>query len=345
MKITSKSGGAAALTIGVAFTLLSVSACTGGETGALASSSSSVSSGEGVPDPHGRIAFGRITRIDSNFGQVVALFAIDPDGSDEVQLTDGESGYPEWSPLGDRLAYTVGLQDGSWQIATMAPDGRDVRVLTSGPGEKSTPSWTPDGSALIYAHSPTVGGDPLYRTTLWRMNADGTEQKLIGNPDTFDLEPKVSPDGKAVVFARLTSRGEKLTTAVTIRDLATGGERVLRAAGSWPEHAGWSADGRWIIYNVWSGITDSVPNDQVERVAADGSGQATVLFAGTAARAGFKPKISPDGTQIAFGCVLEGGRSSDSGLCLMNSDGTNAHIVVDRNATHENHFDWGPTSP
>ena len=344
--MTSETSRAAALAVGLAFALLSASACTSGGPGVPASRSSSVSaqSGEGVPDPHGRIAFGRITRIDQDFGQVVSLFAIDPDGSDEVQLTDGESGYPEWSPLGDRLAYTVGLEDGSWQVATMAPDGRDVTVLTSGQGEHGTPSWMPDGSALLYAYSPTVGGGE-YRTTLWRMNADGTDQKRIGNPDTFDLEPKVSPDGKEVVFSRLTKHGEKFTTAVTVRDLASGRERVLPAAGSWPEHADWSADGRWIVYNVWSGITDSVPNDQVERVAADGSGQATVLFAGTAARAGFKPKISPDGTQIAFGCVLEGGRSSDSGLCLMNSDGTNAHIVVDRNATHENHFDWGPTSP
>jgi len=301
-------------------------------------------SGVGTPDPDGRIVFGRITRIDDGYGQVVALFAIDPDGSDELQLTEGESAYPEWSPRGDRIAYTVGLKDGSWQVATMAPDGSDVRVITSGPGEHGSPSWTPDGAALIYVHSPIVSGTG-YRTTLWRMNVDGSHPQRIGNPDTWDIEPKVSPDGTSAVFERVTTHGDKLTTTVMIHDLATGIERALPAAGTWPEHADWSADGRWILYNVWSGITDTVPNDQIERVAADGSGRATVLFAGTSERGGYKPKASPDGAHIAFGCVLVGGRTTDAGLCLMNSDGSNVRMLRDTPGRHENHFDWGTVAP
>ncbi|GEQ12871.1 hypothetical protein KLO01_09180 [Knoellia locipacati] len=295
------------------------------------------------PDPDGRIVFGRITRVDDGYGQVVALYAIDPDGSDEVQLTQGESAYPEWSPSGDRIAYTVGLADGSWQVATMAPDGSDVRILTSGPGEHGSPAWTPDGSALVYVHSPVVTGSG-YRTTLWRMRADGSQQQRLGNPDTWDLEPKVSPDGTSVLFVRVTQAGQKLTTSVMVRDLATGGERALPAAGRWAEHADWSADGRSVLYNVWSGITDTVANDQVERVAADGSGRASVLFAGTTDRGGFKPKASPDGRRIVFGCVLRGGRGTNSGLCVMDTDGTNVRTLVDSPSQEENHVDWGPAA-
>ena len=97
--------------------------------------------GDGAPDPDGRIAFGRIVRDDSFFGQVVALWAIDPDGSDLVQLNEGNSGFPAWSPDGSRLAFTQYQADGTWQIATMAPDGSDVRVLTKGLGT--------DGAALV----------------------------------------------------------------------------------------------------------------------------------------------------------------------------------------------------
>lgn len=307
-------------------------------------SATSTHPGAGRPDPDGRIVFGRLTRMDDVYGQVVSLWAVDPDGSDEVQLTQGESAYPDWSPRGDRIAYTVGLGDGSWQVATMAPDGSDVRMLTSGPGVHDAPSWTPDGSALVYSYNPS--GDPTpTHVTLWRMNADGSGPVRIGSPDTIDVEPRVSPDGRSVVFMRGTFEGGRLATlTLVVRDLTTGKERPLPAAGKAPEHPDWTRDGRSIVYNVWSGFTDAVPKDQVERVPADGSGRPTVLFRATASRAGFKPTFSPDGTRIVFGCVgVVTGK--DSGTCVMNADGTGVRVVTDNPAWEENHFSWGPAAP
>ncbi|MDT0212920.1 hypothetical protein Q9R29_03380 [Rothia sp. ARF10] len=312
--------------------------------GSPSASPSSTHPGAGRPDPDGRIVFGRITRIDDLYGQVVSLWAVDPDGSDEVQLTKGESAYPDWSPRGDRIAYTAGLPDGSWQVATMAPDGTDVRVLTSGPGVHDAPSWTPDGSALVYSYNPS--GQPTSSSaTLWRMNADGSSPARTGSPNTIDVEPRVSPDGRSVVFMRGTFQGAKLATlTLVVRDLTTGAERSLPAAGKAPEHPDWTPDGASIVYNVWSGFTDAVPKDQVEQVPADGSGRPTVLFAATASRAGFKPSFSPDGTRIVFGCagVVTG---KDSGTCVMNADGTGVRVVTDNPAWEENHFSWGPTLP
>ena len=34
------------------------------------------------------------------------------------------------------------------------------------------------------------------------MNADGSDQHQVGNPDDFDWEPRLSPDGREVVFNR-----------------------------------------------------------------------------------------------------------------------------------------------
>ena len=296
------------------------------------------SPGAGVPDPGGRISFGRITREDPAYGQVVALFAIDPDGSDEVRMTDGESAFPSWSPDGSRLAYTLGMDDGSWQIATMAADGSDVNVLTSGPGIHEVPTWSPNGTWLAYGHSPLLPDDPGFRTTLWRVDADGTNPRQLGNPRSFDVEPRISPDGRSVVFQRLTADGEKGT--LMIRDLATGKETALPAAGDLARHPAWSPDGRWIVYNVAPTPTS---RDQVEKIAADGSREPIVLFPGTSTRAGFKPVYSPDGTRILFGCLgVEGGTDDDA--CVMNADGSDVHVLVDELGEDENHFSWGPLS-
>jgi len=69
----------------------------------------------------------------------VELFAVDPDGSDGVRPTDGESAFPSWSPDGTRLASTLGLDDGSWQVATIAADGFPVRRATKNSQQEGAP--------------------------------------------------------------------------------------------------------------------------------------------------------------------------------------------------------------
>jgi Tol biopolymer transport system component len=266
---------------------------------------------------------------------VVALFAIDPDGSDEVQLTEGESAFPSWSPDGTRLAYTARIEDGSWQVATMAADGSDIRMLTSGAGVHEVPTWSPDGTWLAYDYSPTMPSDPAFRTQLWRMDADGGKQELLGSADTFDIEPRISPDGRSILFQRLTNGGE--TSTLTVRDIATGQETSFPAAGTLAHHPTWSPDGQWITYNT--GRTNE-RRDQVEQVAADGSGEPVVVFKGTTALAGFKPVYSPDGSRILFGCWGVQGATTDA-ACLMHRDGSDVQVLVDEPDADENHFSWG----
>ena len=52
-----------------------------------------------------------------------------------------------------------------------------------------------------------------------------------------------------------------------VRDLESGDERAIPAVGDAVEHPAWSPDGRWIMYNVASYLTDDVPKDQLERIA------------------------------------------------------------------------------
>jgi Tol biopolymer transport system component len=293
--------------------------------------------GDGVADPAGRIAFGRIVRMDDFYGQVVALYTIDPDGSDLVQLNDGESAFPAWSPDGTRLAFTLGRPDGSWQVATMAADGTDVRVVTSGPGVSEAPSWSPDGSWIAYGHSPTLPVDDSWHTVLYRMESDGSNPQQLGNPDTFDVEPRVSPEGTRVLFARLTF-DEGYRRSLVVRDLASGEETPIVAAGTAVNHPNWSPDGEWIIYDISSEVTGDLSDERLARIRADGSGEPVVIWEPPGTGAAFKPWYSPDGTRILFGCT---GSTGDDALCLLDADGSDLRILVDEPGIDENHFSWG----
>ena len=295
--------------------------------------------GDGVADPAGRIAYAVVGRYDEAFGTIgTQLYAIDPDGSDKVLLLDCDVIRPQWSPDGSRLALTIGLDDGSWQVATIAPDGSDLRLLTSGPGIHEIPSWSPDADWLAYDSSDVGLDDPTFKVTLWRIGADGSDATLLGDPDTFDAEPRLSPDGTQVAFVRLHPE-EDYASEVVIRDLASGDERVVVPLGVAVEHPEWSPDGSSLVFNA----SDSAPDaGTIYTLDLDAPEAAPVVLLDKATGDGWggvKPVYSPDGSHIVFVCHQ--GDEADDGICVMNADGTNVTPLVDDPAVAENHPTWG----
>jgi Tol biopolymer transport system component len=286
--------------------------------------------GEGRADPAGRIAFGRYTRYDDFFGPLAVLYAVDPDGSDLLQLTNYDAAGPRWSPDGRTLAFTMPQPDGSWQIATIPASGGAATLLTSGPGMSELPSWSPDGSWIAYDYSPTVGG-PGFHNVLYRMNADGTNPGLLGTPDTFDVQPAVSPDGTRVAFLRLNADGAFGT--LWVREIETGMERQLVAAGVDVETPSWSPDGRWIMY-TGDPLT-------ILRVASDGSGTPVVIVDATKNPRAYKASYSPDGRRILFGC---NGPDGDA-ICTATPDGSGLALIGDLPGYIEHWSDWGVVAP
>jgi Tol biopolymer transport system component len=291
------------------------------------------------PGRNGPIAFRQYNPATGEF----PLFRALPDGTQRTRLTDRPGFMSDWRADGRRLAFDFFDADGNQQIATMTPDGSDLRDITSGPGIHEVPSWSPDGHRIVFDYSPIADPNtPGFETHLWTMGPDGSRaQPLPMSPPGFDVEPKYSPDGRWIAFDRLviTNSGDQ-RQAVFIVDAQGGRARQLTPWKLNAEHPTWSPDSRWITYDSLPAIVS--PAGTVEAIRPDGQRRHTILAA-TEHFGAHKPWFSPDGTRILFMCAITDSLGHyDEDICVMHADGT--HIVNLTNApdTIENWPSWGP---
>ena len=79
----------------------------------------------------------------------------DPDGSHRDQLTHTSTEHHRsaaWSPNGREIVFDSD-RTGAWQVYTMHADGSDIDKITHMRGFTGEPSWSPDGSRIVFAHS------------------------------------------------------------------------------------------------------------------------------------------------------------------------------------------------
>ncbi len=102
---------------------------------------------------------------------------------------------------GGRIAFVSDRVEGVFQIFTMNADGTDQRPLTIDPGDKYQPTWSPDGTRLLYV---TDGGTDEFGNGLGLdikvVNADGTGIDWVVHHTGDDTDPAWSPDGSKILF-------------------------------------------------------------------------------------------------------------------------------------------------
>jgi len=162
-------------------------------------------SNETVPafSPDGtRIAF---------YGTNDSLIVIDSDGTDRTVISSNATHYSdggdhlEWSPDGRRIVFTGDNDLQGSDICIIDADGTHETNLTNDAGEDAWPSFSPDGSRIIY--SGFQGYD------IWIMNADGSEKENLTNtPGEMEWRGTWSPRGDKVAYISLSSGGEGIGT-------------------------------------------------------------------------------------------------------------------------------------
>lgn len=131
-----------------------------------------------------RIAF----ESDRSGSQQIYVMSANGDDSGRISFGPGRYSAPVWSPRGDLIAF-VKQHAGRFHIGVMRPDGSDERLLTASFLDES-PSWAPNGRAIIFAREPQgAGGLPeLYTVDLSGRNLrrvptrDGASDPSWGPP-------------------------------------------------------------------------------------------------------------------------------------------------------------------
>lgn len=184
----------------------------------------------------------------------------------------------------------------------------DLERLTTDPGQDLQPTWSPDGDQIVFVS---------YRegySTLYLMNADGTDQKKL----TYDIAYAAHPDWGSNGKILFTYMGSGSAGIATINPDGTEFTKLIEqpVSGSMvrlPINAKYSPDcskiafsahyeGQWDIY-----VMDADGTNQVNLTAHSAKDQ-TLAW-------------SPDGNQIVFGSSRMG---CGFDLFIMNVDGTDA---------------------
>lgn len=204
---------------------------------------------------------------------------------------------PVLSPDGTQIAFAaVG------DIYVMPVAGGTPTNLTRDAALDTDPSWSPDGSSLVYSSdkdSPHL--------QLWIHNMKSGQSRKITNITTQPQGASFSPDGTRIAFFNVD--GQWRVAEMSVLDLGTG--RITKIHDSLPQPGTptWSPDGKRVALAGIAPMTVRFREgtNQVQTISTEGGKDqwyAPVPLLSIDSRGGCGPVWSPDGTKMA--AIYEG---------------------------------------
>jgi TolB protein len=241
------------------------------------------------------IAASRIAYVRGT-GDAAAMRVIDSDGANEVTIpTDACGLSPAWNPRGTMIAYTTCGAESRLLVIDVATSRSRTLVGPTRNTAYSTPTFTSDGSTIIFARSTDSGTD-LYSTS---ASGGGTPRRLTLGRGVENSEPTTSPDGRRIVYVGNSLGRPELyimDSDGTNVEVLTNYEDSERNYRSDPD---WSPDGRTIAY------TERLNGRfQVRTINPNGSAPKYRTSEGE----NEQPSFAPDGRHLVFTSTRSGVR-------------------------------------
>ena len=259
------------------------------------------------------------------------LYVMGPDGGGP-RLVRSAAGYPSWSPDGSRLAFLACLNppDCTTAVALLERATGEVDGFAMPDPDLYTacPTWAPSGTTL--ACEGTSEADPARNGVYTIRAADGQGlTRITRNPDGLDHPLAYSPDGTQLLFARTDPSQAGPEEALFVTPSSGGPVQRITPWGYSDDFAGWSPDGRTIVFGTGGGLY---------RVGPEGQGLAEISLEmpdGSSVDA-FDVSFSPDGRRIVFSLA-----SPAPGIYTASLDGSDVVRLTDRG---DHHARWSPPS-
>jgi len=284
-----------------------------------------------APPPQALLAFvahpGGAPGVDDR----IYLSSADGTGVRRLTQNDFQEGAPTWSPSGDRITFEGYTQQvGIYIVDVVDGAAANQRRLSPSPGFDVRPSFSPDGTRLVYCRilDPNAPGVPP--TEIRVMSADGSGSAVIlptgPPPGTFNIEPRWGgPDNDTIVF--FANRVPYRQLCFTMKGDGSAVTQITNITCGDPF---WSPDGRRISFgsNVEGG-----GKLNIYTMAPDGSDIVQLTHYDVPWESG-DTSWSPDGRTVAFEADKGGNGQSDPNvpaeIRFINSDGsggeTTAHV-------------------
>jgi TolB protein len=121
--------------------------------------------------------------------------------------------FARWSPDGKRLVFwraSSSEEGGPTAVFIVNVDGTGLHRLTPWEMRAGDPDWSPKGNRIVFSTRPFLQYQTSGRSELYTMRPDGSKMRKLtsyGKDGPRATQPRWTPDGKAILYTRVTQAG------------------------------------------------------------------------------------------------------------------------------------------